>query len=304
MDREFEIIRRIAKKPKSKHVVSGIGDDAAVIDIGKRYLLLTTDSQVEGIHFKKEWFTAEQVGIKAAESNISDILSMNGTPCHAMVSLILPKETEKRFVIEMYRGIRKSFSRYHCDIVGGNISEGKTFSVTISLTGYAKKESIKMRSGARNGDFIVINGYPGESLAGFMLLKKGIKGYDKIKKGHLEPHAYPVDVKSLPFINAMIDTSDGIIGDLRHICDESRCGAILYKGKLPISNNVAKAGELLGENPYDLAISGGEDYRMLCTVPGKHISKVKGFVIGEITRKRCIKVIGGSAPRSYEHFQK
>ncbi|GAG03325.1 unnamed protein product, partial [marine sediment metagenome] len=128
---EFGLIRRIYKQPKDKNIIKGMGDDCAVVKVGGKTLVITTDTLVDGDHFSLEYFIARQVGKKAIEINVSDIGSMGGIPKYALVSLVLPKELDVSVIDEIYKGMREVGNRYKVEIIGGNITHGKQLVIDI-----------------------------------------------------------------------------------------------------------------------------------------------------------------------------
>lgn len=305
---EFNLIARITKKPKDKHVLVGIGDDTAVIEVGKRLLLFTTDTLVEGDHYSLDYFTPEQVGMKAMEINISDIVAMGGKPKYVLVSLVLNRDTKLRFVDGLYRGLWKVCKKYKIDIVGGNMTHGEQNSITISMLGYVNKKELCLRSNAKVGDFILVTGDLGKSTAGLKVLINKIQGYEKVKKAHLEPKAKPHKVKRfLRYINAMEDISDGLAAEVKHICEQSKVGAIIYTDKIPIDNEVKEVAKIFDDNALDYALYGGEDFELVFTVSEKDIGKVRGYLVGEIVEGKDVWLYSkGKKSRlikhGYDHF--
>jgi len=306
---EFALIKSITKKAKDKNVVVGIGDDAAVIKSGKKYLVLTTDTIVDGDHFSLKYFTPEQVGKKAIEINVSDVASMGALPKYALVSLVLPRDIDVKIIDKIYKGIWQACKKYNAEIIGGNITHGKQLVIDIDMIGEVKKEDLRLRSQAKPRDFILVSGDLGSSTAGLHLFLKNIKGHNKVKKAHLEPKAKFYKVKNfLKHINAMIDVSDGLASEIERICEQSNVGAIIFKNNIPLDDSTIKAASVVGKDPYDFALYGGEDFELVYTVSEKNLSKVKGFLVGEITKKKGIRIYSKGKERllkkhGYDHFK-
>lgn len=305
---EFALIERLTKKPAGKNIIRGIGDDAAAIKIGKSYLVLTTDTMVDGDHFSLGYFTPVQIGRKAVEVNISDIGAMGAEPEYFLVSLVLPEKIEAEIIENIYKGMRQAGRKYGIEIIGGNITHGKQLIIDIFMIGKAKKENLKFRSSARPGDLIMVSGDLGSSTAGLNLFLKNIKGFGKVKMKHLEPQAKYYKVKPfLKYINAMIDVSDGLASEVKRICEQSRTGAILYADMIPIKSETKKAADACGKNALDYALYGGEDFELVYTVSKENCGKVKGFKVGKITRKNGIRIIKDGKEQilekhGYDHF--
>jgi thiamine-monophosphate kinase len=306
---EFGLIDLISKKIKDKDVLVGIGDDAAVIKT-KGLHILTTDCLVEGDHFRREWFTPEQIGMKAIEINVSDVAAMGGIPKYVLVSLQLPKDLEVEFVEEMYKGMWNACEKYSIEIIGGNMTHADQIVLSITLTGEVDKKNLSLRSGAKPSDFILVSGSLGNGRAGLRLFQKNLKGHDKVRKRYLEPKAQlDQGLKIAPFVNSMIDISDGLAPEVKHICDESKCGAIIYKDKIPIKDEVRNIARALDEDEYDYALFGGEDFELLYTVSKDNLDRVDGILVGEITKNKKILLFSEGKEKEipeggYDHFSR
>ena len=308
---EFALIKRITKKARNKNVIVGIGDDTAVIRVGGKLLCITTDTLVENDHFSLRWFTAKQVGMKAIEINVSDIGSMSAQPKYALVSLVLTKNTDVEFIDELYKGMWQAAKKYNIDIIGGNITHGRELVIDIDMIGEVKKENLKLRSKAKPGDYIFVSGDLGKSAAGlklFLRKKMKRKQFKKLVKAHTEPKAQFHKVRPfLRYINAMIDVSDGLASEVTRICEASKTGAVIFKDNIPVDDETVHAAHILVGDAADYALFGGEDFELVYTVPEKYLSKVKGFLVGQITRKRGIRIYSKGKERlikghGYDHF--
>ena len=274
---EFELIKRINKKTKlfSKDVIVGIGDDAAVLKYSKgKYLLFTTDMLVEEDHFSLDYCSAEQVGMKAMEVNVSDIAAMGGVPKHALISLALPKNIEAGFVDGLYNGLNKAGEKYQVNVIGGDITHSKQIVINVSMAGFVEKKNLCLRSDAKAGDLICLSGDVGKSTAGLELLKKKKQG--KSIKPHIEPKARLGFARKIaPYVNALEDVSDGLAQEARNICDASKKGAVIFKEKIPISKNTIDDAKKVKKDAYDFALYGGEDFELVFTVNKKNFKLLK-----------------------------
>ncbi len=306
---EFGLINRIYKKVKDKNVLKGIGDDCAVVKIGGKILVITTDTLVDGDHFSLKYFTPKQVGKKAIEINVSDIGSMGGIPKYALVSLVLPKELDVSVIDGIYKGMREAGDKYKAEIIGGNVTHGKQLVIDIDMIGEVKKSDLCLRGDAKPGDFILVSGDLGSSRAGLNLFLNKIKGHNYVKRKHLEPKAQFHKVgKFLKYINAMIDVSDGLAPEVGHICEESNCGAVIYADNIPIKDETVSAARAAGEKYLDYALYGGEDFELVFTVSEKNLGKVKGFLVGEITKRKGVYLYSKGKEKliskgGYDHFK-
>jgi thiamine-monophosphate kinase len=245
-------------------VLTQIGDDAAVIKIGGKLMLFTTDTLVEDDHFSLKWFSPYQVGKKAIEVNVSDIAAMNGIPKYALISLCLRKDTNVEFVEELYKGIYHAAKKYGIEIVGGNMTHGREICIDVMMVGETEKPVLP--SGAKIGDLICVTGNLGKGKAGLEIFKKYGEKAKKFEmvKGYLEPKARLKEAKIIgKFANAMIDVSDGLASEIRHICNFSRVGAVVYADKIPIAEATKKVAEILKAKVTDFALYGGEDFEII-----------------------------------------
>jgi thiamine-monophosphate kinase len=302
---EFGLIERIrAAVPQAgPDVIVGIGDDVAVLRAASQKVWLATcDVQVEGAHFLRGAIAPRSLGRKALAINLSDIASAGGRPRFALVSLGLPGDLETGFIDELYAGLRELGSSFGVDIVGGNISRSRLgMFIDVFLIGEAAREDVVLRSGAAAGDLVMVTGSVGDAAAGVALLLDPSLVVDaryrdaacarrdrpspRVREGEL--------IGTLHQASAMIDVSDGIAGDLRHICQKSAVSARLYAEMLPVdAENRALAARAKG-NEWHFALHGGEDYELLFTAsPGQakqlaaRVTSETGTpvsVIGEIT---------------------
>ncbi|MCD6472889.1 thiamine-phosphate kinase [Candidatus Aerophobetes bacterium] len=323
---EFELIKQIRLNLKNfqKNVVVGIGDDAALTRMpSKEFLLSTTDTLVENVHFKWDYASPFQVGWKALAVNISDIAAMGGKPTYCLISLAISKDTKKSLVNELYKGLKKIASLYKINIIGGDLVYSPVFMITICLLGEVDKDNFILRSGAKKGDLIYVTGDLGVSKAGLtylerfnikekvekkpLFIKKHLMPYPKLKEGQ--------QIAQNKLSNAMIDISDGLISDLSHIAEESGVGVVIREEKVPLDSSVKKFAKELKTSPLDWALYGGEDYELLFTVSQSKkrlVEETLSFspiLIGEIVDEReginLIDISGKKVKlkgKGYNHF--
>ena len=257
---EFELIARLTKSlPTNQNVVNGAGDDCAVLDFGlpDRCLLFKTDAIVEGIHFTRD-MAPEKIGHKALARCLSDIAAMAGTPSAALVTIALPQHFDVKFIETVYTGMKALAQRHDTAIVGGETTTNpERLLISIALLGFVPRGKAVLRSGAKVGDAIFVTGELGGSLAG-----KHLEFEPRLAEARWLAENFPV--------HAMIDLSDGLAGDLRHILKASRAGAELLKTAIPV-NRAAKLraqGGASARPPFLAALTDGEDFELLFTVAG------------------------------------
>ena len=289
---EFGLIRQIRKwVPKNRKIKRGIGDDAAVFDAARpdEYQLLTIDTIVEDIDFRKNEATAEQIGWKAMAVNLSDIAAMGGVPKFAVISLTLPKHMAVGFVKSFYRGANQLSRKFHVSIVGGDLSKGKKIIATVALLGEVRKTQVIFRDGAKSGDLICVTGSLGGSIAG-----KHLTFLPRVREGQLIARFGA---------NALIDISDGLVQDLGHLVaakqspqtEKTRLAWRLFERRIPISKDAQRLARGNFKKALDRALYDGEDFELLFAIsPAKFGPLEKAWassfsipltVVGEMIRK-------------------
>jgi thiamine-monophosphate kinase len=258
---EFDLITRLMPLlPTDASVVAGAGDDCAVLDLGlpDRWLLFKTDAVVEGIHFAPD-ANPEQIGHKALARALSDIAAMAGTPTHALITLALPRAFNADFVEGIYRGVNLLAARHKVAIVGGETTTNPDrLLLSIALIGWVEKGKCVRRAGSREGDAIFVTGELGGSLEGRHLEFEPRLSEARWLTEHFEIHA-------------MIDLSDGLAGDLRHLLKSGGIGAELLGSAIPISRlaKLRAKENHAAKPPLLAALSDGEDFELLFTVAGR-----------------------------------
>ncbi|MCX7682582.1 MAG: thiamine-phosphate kinase [Anaerolineae bacterium] len=302
---EFGLIDRIARSlpPPGEGVIVGIGDDVAVLRSSERHILATCDIQVEGVHFLRDKIRPYQLGRKAVAINVSDIAAMGGLPRYLLVSLVLPKETEVEFVDGLYEGMREECSRWGAAIVGGNMAHSPGgIVVDLFLLGEVEPGWLLQRSGAQVGDRVLVTGTLGDSAAGLaLLLHPEASCLDIHREFALCRHLTPLPrlwegraVARSGLATAAIDVSDGLAGDIGHICERSGVGVRIWAGALPISNAARAVAEAVGADPLEWALSGGEDYELLFTTPAGRAEELARRVYEETGTP--VSIIGEVVP--------
>jgi thiamine-monophosphate kinase len=283
-------IRRAAGRGQEK-AGRGIGDDCAVLDIPRGHeLLVTTDFTLEEIHFRREWHPAGSVGHRCLARGLSDIAAMGGRPRAAFLSLALPAELPQPWVDEFLAGFLKLARRYSVTLAGGDTAQSPTgILADITVVGVVPAGRAILRSGAGVGDILYVSGTLGASAATLQELRSGKKLRPSAHPRHFFPEpriAIGQYLREKKLASAMIDTSDGLSTDLRHICEESGMGAVVEAAALPA---------VPGDDGLQYALHGGEDYELLFTAPPnrrvpRQIAGTPIIRIGEITSGKQIKL--------------
>jgi thiamine-monophosphate kinase len=327
---EFGFIKRISRGCliRSDSIVKAIGDDAAAFTTAPDQLtLITTDLLVERVHFLRETISGFDLGYKSLAVNLSDIAAMGGTAREAFVSIAIPGDCQLDYLEAIYDGIKDLAARFDVNVLGGDTtSSKKDLIINIVVQGIVSEKEILCRDAAQPGDVIFSTGFLGDSKAGLHLILNQIDAdtasLAALLKAHLVPQPHLPEGRFLarqPGVHAAIDTSDGLSSDLAHIAEESRVGARLYANKIPISPNLKDFCIRFDFDPVDYALSGGEDYTLLCTIAPHNADKIADafekefnrplFAIGEITKKTQLEVVFPDAetrpitPTGWDHFK-
>jgi len=276
---EFALIAALARElvnaPRSKLVERGIGDDAAVLRVGKERLVVSVDDQVEGVHFDRRWLTSEDVGYRSLQAAASDLAAMGAAPVAALASLHVPRGFPASELSRLARGQAQAARKLGCPVVGGNVARGHELSVTTTVLGRVTKPLL--RQGARVGDELWIVGELGLARAGLLLHQQRLKLSARLRGvavrarvAWARPEAQiAAGLRLVGRAHAAIDVSDGLAGDVQHLAAASRVKAVVEAARLTrlISPELADLADLLGEPGAALALTGGEDYALLCAGP-------------------------------------
>ncbi len=277
---EFGLIDRVAQlfREGEEDNRLGIGDDCAVLPSGDgSSLLVTTDMLIENRHFRMDWIDPEDLGYKALAVNISDISAMGGAPEFAFLSLGLHSDISTEWLDRFFRGTRELSAIHDIKLMGGDTTKSPSdMVISYTLLGLTDQSKVLLRSGARPGDKIALLGKVGESGAGLKLLaEKELNGnskYQSLVKAHNRPKLFVREAQYLAEFNAvhsMIDLSDGIQSDARHIANRSGAELIIDLDLLPLSSTLTGFCNEYSCSATELALTSGEDYGLLFTLSGE-----------------------------------
>jgi thiamine-monophosphate kinase len=335
---ERPLLRRLRERiPKGPGVVVGIGDDAAVVETGAQ-AVVTTDTLVEGIHFRRDWGPPALLGRKAMSVNLSDVAAMGGTGRYATVSLCLPADLPVAFVDELYDGLLQRAAEAGVDIVGGNLS-ATPGPLTIDVTVIGQAPRPLLRAGAKAGDRVVVTGTLGAAAAALHFFETGLRlgadgrliaegrwptaireAIERCLSAQLDPRPPLAFARALGETNlahAAMDLSDGLSGDLLALCQESDVSAWVDASALPVDPAAARLEKEGGDNGFSLALHGGEDYQLLLAVAPARLDELSQLAatwevqvtdVGEFApgppglSVKFGETLRRLKPRSHDHF--
>lgn len=332
---EFGLIDHLTKDIPlyQESTIQGVGDDAAVIDAGDKYLLVTKDLLLEGIHFDITYMPLKHLGYKAIVVNLSDIYAMNGTPRQVIVGIGISSRYTLEALEELYSGMKFACNTYNVDLVGGDtVSSVQGLVISVTVIGDVEKEQVVYRGPALEKDLLCVSGDLGAAYAGLLVLEREksvfkanpnmqpeLEGHDYILERQLKPEARRDVIEKLRALKikptAMIDISDGLASEIKHICKHSDLGCTIYENKIPIDQTTYDTARSFNMDPTLFAMNGGEDYELLFTIKLEDFEAVKNIpevsVIGFMTDKNSgINLITKSGPvveikaQGWDHLKK
>lgn len=331
---EFQLIHALTRgfSPPSPRTLIGMGDDAALLaHPSSAHLVISTDLLVEDIHFSTRTSSFYDIGYKAAVANLSDIAAMGATPTYILVAVALPSQLRYGDWKDLYRGLSVPCKAHGVQLVGGDTSAShSSLFLAITILGQVAPGHALTRGGAKEGDIIYVSGSLGNSAAGLVCLTQQ-PPHEKLSTLHqpmkflVRRHLRPTPrialgrlLSSRRLASATLDLSDGLSGDIAHLCQQSRVGALIQESTLPMSPHLLAYASQVKADPLHWALHGGEEYELLFTVSPKNQHRLELAVkqlritataIGVMTSRRSglqITHQDGRAhklvPQSYVHF--
>lgn len=291
---EFGLIDHLTKNIELQNASSvlGVGDDAAVIDHFGKQTVITTDLLVEGVHFDLMYTPLKHLGYKSVIVNLSDIYAMNAIPTQIVISLGISNRFSLEAMDEFYEGVYAACTKYGVDLVGGDTtSSQKGFIISVTAIGEVAPDKFVKRSTAQKGDLLCVSGDLGAAYVGLLFLERE-------KKIYMESPGVQPDLEGESFVigkllkpearkdiieflasseivpTAMMDISDGLSSEVLHICKQSNLGCVLYEDKIPVNEQMKQAAFKFEIDPTACALSGGEDYELVFTIPQSEYDKL------------------------------
>lgn len=292
---EFGLIEKLSQNISIRHkdTLMGIGDDAAVVGLGDKLQVITTDLLLEGVHFDLSYSPLHHLGFKAVAVNISDVAAMNAVPKQITVSIGLSNRFSVEAVEAFYLGINAAAEHYNIDVIGGDTTSSRSgLVISITAIGEVEKGKEVYRSGAKVNDIICVTGDLGGALMGLQVLEREKEVFmaDPNMKPDLEKYAYVTgrqlkpdarmdiihELKDLDVVpTSMLDVSDGLSSELFHICKQSKVGVLIYEDKLPIDKQTYDTAVEFGIDPVTCVLNGGEDYELVFTIKQEDFFKLE-----------------------------
>lgn len=304
---EFGLIEHLTRnfEINQPSTITGIGDDAAVLDFKDNKIIISTDLLIEGVHFDLAYMPLKHLGYKAVIVNLSDIFAMNAKPTQITVSIAVSNRFPLEALEELFDGITAASKIYNIDVIGGDTtSSQKGLIISITAIGEAEEDEIVYRNGAKENDLLVVTGDIGAAYMGLQILERekqvfqvnpnnqpDLDSYTYLIERQLKPEARK-DIRGLLKVlgikpTAMIDISDGLSSEIIHLCKQSTVGCNLFEDKLPLDPQLISTCEEFDIDSTTVAINGGEDYELLFTIPMDDFDKIKGnpnfSIIGHMT---------------------
>jgi len=308
---EFDVIRHLSGRLPAPppEVIVPIGDDCAVLRLGDALWVAAADMLVSGRHFK-EWASPEDVGYKVVAVNVSDVAAMGGTPRFVLAS---GGAEDPETTLRCMEGVLEACEEFGVYPLGGDTTGAAALTVDVSILGQLSHAPV-LRSGARTSDLLAVTGELGASVAGLLALENGYTGPERLVKKHLRPEPR-VDFGRAAArlgVRAMIDLSDGLASDVRHVCEKSGVGCCIDLDLLPVAGDTREYLRSVSQDPEVLATTGGEDYELLIAAPKEVVEALMAepgvplTVIGEVTEKGVIFLRGGEPVEDlsgWDHFR-
>jgi len=287
-------------------VVVGPGDDAAVLTVPSGQVVVSTDLLVENRHFRCDWSSAEDIGHKAAAANLSDINAMGGTATGMVIGLGVPGTLPTAWVRDLARGVAEEVAITGTSVLGGDVTSSERILLSVTVLGACADGPVR-RSGARPGDVVAICGRIGWAAAGYHVLGRGFRSPRVVVEAHRRPEPpYTAGPEAAKLgATALIDLSDGLLGDLGHVARESGVAIDIRSSGFELAEPLHAVGAALGVDPLGYVLTGGEDYALAATFPADVALPERWTVVGTVGEGAGVTVDGAEyegAP-GHQHFR-
>jgi thiamine-monophosphate kinase len=304
---EFGLIKRVTEgRVQPGSTLLGPGDDAAMVAAPDGRVLASTDVLVEGVHFRLDWSTPEQVGRKAAAVNMADIAAMGASPTALLVGLCCPPDTLSLVAEGLAAGLWAEAAAAGAGVVGGDVVSGPAVVLSVTVLGDLRGREPVTRSGARPGDLLALAGRLGWAAAGLAVLRRGFRSPVEVVGAQRVPSppyaAGPVAADA--GATAMIDVSDGLLADLGHVALASGVALDIRADAVPLASRLVEVAAALGADARRWVLTGGEDHALAAAFPAGTVLPEGWVEIGSVAEGSGVTVDGrpydGAA--GWDHF--
>ena len=303
---EFGLIEALtALFEQGEHVLIGPGDDAAVLRIRTGHVVVSTDLMVEGRHFRRDWSSAEDVGHRAAAQNLSDINAMGGTAHSLTLGLAAPADLPARWALDFARGFAAECAQVGACVVGGDLTRADEVVVAVTVIGSCTNSPV-VRSGARAGDVLALAGRQGWAAGGLAVLGRGFRSPRVLVEAYRRPEPPYAEgrVAAEAGATAMVDISDGLLAEARHLAEASGVAIDVRSSAFDLAEPLVAVGSALGVDPLQFVLGGGDDHALLATFPAEAQTPEGWQVIGSVAEGSGVTVDGAGyeGPTGWTHF--
>jgi thiamine-monophosphate kinase len=292
--------------PPGEHVLLGPGDDAALVAVPDGRVLVSTDLLVDTRHFRRDWASASDIGHKAAAQNLSDINAMGGRATALTVGLAAPSDLSVAWALELADGIAEEAALVGACVVGGDVTRADAVMIAITVLGVVEGEPVR-RNGAGPGDIVAIAGRQGWAAAGLAVLARGFRSPRALVEAHRRPEPpYAAGAQAAAAgATSMIDLSDGLLGDVGHLAEDSGVAIDIKAGSFTIAEPMQAVGAALGADPVQFILTGGDDHALVATFPAGTTLPDGWTTIGAVSEGSGVTVDGAAyaGPAGHQHFR-
>jgi len=303
---EFGLIAALKERfVQGEHVLIGPGDDAAVVAVPDGRVVVSTDLLIDTRHFRRDWSPAVDIGHKACAQNLSDINAMGGRATALTVGLAAPPDLPAAWALELAEGIAAEAALVGASVVGGDVTRADEVMIAITVLGSCDGAPV-LRSGARAGDVVALAGRQGWAAAGLAVLGRGFRSPRVLVEAHRRPEPpYDAGPQAASLgATAMIDLSDGLLGDVGHIAEDSGVAIDVRRESFDVAEPLQAVGAALGADPMQFILTGGDDHALVATFPAGTLLPEEWTPIGEVAEGSGVTVDGAEydGPSGHQHF--
>jgi thiamine-monophosphate kinase len=302
---EFPLIERLRDVfAQGEHVLVGPGDDAAVLRIRTGHVVVSTDLLVEGRHFRREWAEAADIGHRAAAANLSDVNAMGGRAHSLTIGLAAPRDLPVRWALDFAGGFAEECAIVGASVVGGDLTSADSLVIAVTVLGSCTQSPV-LRSGAEPGNVLALCGRQGWAAGGLAVLGRGFRSPRVLVEAYRRPEP-PYDAGPAAAeagATSMIDVSDGLLADARHLAEESGVAIDVRRDAFEIAEPLQAVAAATGADPLQFILGGGDDHALLATFPGAEVPE-GWLVVGSVSEGSAVTVDGAAydGPTGWTHF--